>query len=182
MYVGDCQTVQQVHHDNDHEKDEDGEDEVAHPVGDVDVRVVHLAREHNDGFHQREPNIPEVVGFLRACASSSICWLTVVSSKDESEGESKTEKEGEVGEKDEGIAPEDGGEHVDVEGDGGVGHDLDEQEVELHEGEQEGEGCEVLLHHLALCKGNPLLRQEREDDQAQDDPFDEVLKICEVSE
>ena len=152
MYVGDCQTVEQVHHDDDHEKDEDGEDEVAHPVGDVDVRVVHLAREHDDGFHQREPNISEVVGFLWAWTNSSICWLSVVGSEDESERESKTEKEGEVGEKDEGVAPEDGGEHVDVEGDGGVGDDLDEEEVELHESEKEGECSQMPLHHLKKWK------------------------------
>ena len=82
----------------------------------------------------------------------------IVISIHKAEAEREGHDEGEVGEKNEGVAPEDGGEHVDVEGDGGVGHDLDEQEVELHEGEQEGEGCQVLLHHLALSKGDPLLR------------------------
>ena len=131
MNVRDCQTVEQIHHDDDHEKDEDGEDEVAHPVGDVDVRVVHLAREHDDRFHQREPNISEVVGFIRTCACSSICWLSVVGSGDESERESKAEKEGEVGEKDEGVGAEYSGEHVDVEGYGSVRHNTYQQHIQL---------------------------------------------------
>ena len=85
--VGDCQTVEQVHHDDNHEKDKDGKDEVAHPVGDVDVRVVHLPREHDDGFHQREPDVSEMIrllGFARSSACS-IRRLGVVGSKDESE-------------------------------------------------------------------------------------------------
>ena len=183
MNVGDSQTVEQVHHDDHHEKDKDGKDEVAHPVGDVDVRVVHLPREHDDSFHQGEPNVSEMIRFLRSTrrGTRSIRRLGVVGSKYESEWESEAEEEGKVGEEDEGVALEDGGEHVDVEGDGGVGDDLDEEEVELHEGEQEGEGSEMSLHHLTLSKSNPLFRQKGEDDEAKNDPFDEVFKIGEVS-
>ena len=87
MNVGDCQTVKQVHHDDHHEKDKDGKDEVAHPVGDVDVRVVHLAREHDDSFHEREPNVAEVIRFLvtRRRSTCSIRRRGVVSSEYESE-------------------------------------------------------------------------------------------------
>ena len=64
VYVGDCKTVEQVHHDDDHEKDKDSKDEVAHPVGDIDIRVVHLAREHDDCLHQRKPNVSKMIRFL----------------------------------------------------------------------------------------------------------------------
>ena len=37
------------------------------------------------------------------------------------------------------------------------------------------------LHHLPLGKGNPLFRQKREDDEAENNPFDEVFKVGEVS-
>ena len=58
------------------------------------------------------------------------------------------EDEGHVAHEDEGVRLEDGGEHVDVDGDGGVGHDADEEEVQLHEGQEEGQGGHVPLEGL----------------------------------
>ena len=123
-----------------------------------------------------------MISFLgSAWTSGSICRLSVVGSKYESERESKAEKEGKVWEEDESVAFEDGGKHVDVEGDGGVGDNLDEEEIELHEGEEECEGGKVPLHHLPLGKSNPLFRQERENDKAENNPFNEVFEVGEVS-
>ena len=52
----------------------------------------------------------------------------------------------------------------------------------LHEGEEEGEGCQVSLHICTISKGHPLAREQREDDQPEDDPLYEVLKVGEIPE
>ena len=53
MDVADCEAVEQVHHDDHHQEDEDGVEEVAEPVLDGDVRVVHLPGEHHDSLGGR---------------------------------------------------------------------------------------------------------------------------------
>ena len=61
------------------------------------------------------------------------------------EAEGEDEDEEEVAGQDQGVGPHDRGEHVDVDGDRSVGNHPDQEEVELKEGEEEGEGGQVAL-------------------------------------
>ena len=75
--IPNCQTIEDIHQDNHHKEDKERKDDVAEPVSEYQVGIVHFTDKHDHGSDDGEPNvcINRIVGDLFLVVGGGHCHI-----------------------------------------------------------------------------------------------------------